>query len=57
MTNKSVQSKLHVRVRESKTKTASPEEIRRRLKELVLLLYEIDQQNKVSKGHKDVSEN
>ena len=57
MKAKRVQSQLHVRVHESNSEPLSQEEIRRRLKELFLLLYEIDQQNNVSKeyqnGNKD----
>jgi len=54
--NKSNQ-KLHARVHFDDTEKISQEEARRRFKDLFLLLWEIDQQNKVTKGHKDVSEN
>jgi len=53
MEAKRVQLKLHTRVHEKKEKTASQEEIRRRQKELFLLLYEIYQQNYVAKDYSD----
>ena len=43
--------KLHARVYESNPKIMSEEETRRRLKELFLLLWEISEQNNVSKEY------
>ena len=53
--NKSTQQ-LHARIHFDDTEKISQEEARRRLKDLFLLLWEIDQQNKVLKGHADVTE-
>ncbi|MFA5999321.1 MAG: hypothetical protein WC747_04855 [Candidatus Babeliales bacterium] len=50
-----VRSTLHARVYETNPKIMSEEEKRRRLKELFLLLYEIDQNN-VSKEYPSAQE-
>lgn len=50
------QLKLIIRVYEPQLKTLSEEETRRRLKELFLLLWEISEQNNVSKEYSSAQE-